>query len=98
MIWKDDWRLQGQEKYLKGAHLTLKTYSKNRKGWDHDHCEFCAAKFMEPETPDTLNMGYTTQDEYRWVCPQCFEDFKEMFKWIETEEESNKEHAHGGEA
>jgi len=82
---KDDWRLQGQERYLKGAIFTFKTYSKYREGWDHDHCEFCGAKLMEPGTPDVLHEGYITQDNYRWICSQCFQDFREMFEWTVTE-------------
>ncbi len=70
-----------QEQFLKGVSLTLKPYSIFREEWDHDHCTFCSAKFMVPGTPDTLHEGYTTKDNYHWVCPQCFEDFKEMFKW-----------------
>jgi len=81
MVEKSDWRLQGQEKYLKGLPLTLKPYSIYREGWDHDHCAFCGAKLMVPGTPDTLHEGYSTADNYRWVCCQCFDDFKEMFEW-----------------
>ena len=81
MINKDDWRLTGQEKFLKGATLQFKTYLKYRENWDHDHCEFCQAKFMEKENPNTLHKGYTTLDDYYWICPQCFDDFKVMFEW-----------------
>lgn len=82
MIDKNDWRLQGQEKYLKGVSLALKKYSKYREDWDHDHCEFCHEKFMEEGNPDCLHEGYVTSDNYRWICKQCFEDFNEMFQWI----------------
>jgi hypothetical protein len=95
MIEKDDWRLQGQERYLKGATLTFKPYSKYREGWDHDHCEFCGAKLMEPGTPDTLHEGYATPDKYRWVCSPCFKDFKEMFEWTVTEPEEATEQGGG---
>jgi len=46
---------------------------------DHDHCEFCWDKFAH--YPDTLHQGYTTADNYYWICPDCMNDFKEMFKW-----------------
>jgi hypothetical protein len=78
-----DWRLQSQEKYLQGATLIrreYRRYARNTK-WDHDHCEFCAAKFSVESLPDTLQEGYATRDGYRWVCSTCFEDFKEMFSW-----------------
>jgi predicted Fe-S protein YdhL (DUF1289 family) len=28
-----------------------------------------------------LHEGYCTQDEYHWICDQCFKDFKERFHW-----------------
>jgi len=77
----DDWRRQGQERYLKGVALTWKRYTNYREGWDHDHCEFCSAKFMESGDSDALKEGYATEGEYRWICKQCFEDFREEYKW-----------------
>lgn len=84
MIDSNDWRLQGQEEYLKGVSLTLKKYTKYREDWDHDHCEFCSEKFMEEGNPDCLHEGYATSDNYRWICKQCFDDFKEMFSWSDS--------------
>jgi hypothetical protein len=81
MIENNDWRLQNQEDYLKGVTLTFKAYSKYREEWDHDHCEFCQMKFMEVGHPDALHEGFITEDNYHWVCSQCFEDFKELFEW-----------------
>ena len=74
-----DWRLQGQERFLKGVSLARQTYRKHREGWDHDHCEFCAAKFSESR--NDLNVGYATTDCYHWICDNCYEDFKEIFQW-----------------
>ena len=76
---KDDWRRQGQERYLKNIALSWETYSKNQN--DHDHCEFCNVKFMVNGDKDTLNEGYTSQDKYRWICKDCFEDFRKEFNW-----------------
>lgn len=73
-----DWRLTNQEKYLKGVTLRLKKYKSYRDGWDHDHCEFCWKKFSE--SPSETE-GYATEDNYRWICIQCFEDFKDLFEW-----------------
>jgi hypothetical protein len=90
MIEKNDWRLQNQAKYLVGVTLVFGRYRQPSENWDHDHCEFCWATFADPEyrasqgykTPeDVLKEGYHTQDEYRWICNSCFEDFQEMFKW-----------------
>ena len=75
----NDWRLQGQEKYLKGLPLVKKRYEKYRDGWDHDHCEFCWRKFSE--RAEDLNVGYATDDNYHWICEQCFIDFNNMFQW-----------------
>jgi hypothetical protein len=77
----DDWRLQGQEKYLKGVTLFWKKYTRYSERWDHDHCEFCWAKFIEEYSTDGLHEGYATEDSYRWICEECFEDFKDLFDW-----------------
>lgn len=77
----DAWRLQGQERYLQGAVLRPARWTRPRQDWDHDHCEFCGAKFAEEDLPDVLHEGYTTADRYRWVCPQCFNDFRGRLGW-----------------
>ena len=79
----DDWRLQGQERYLKGATLVRRSYRRYARNpeWDHDHCEFCSAKFMAEDHPDVLHSEYATEDDYRWICDQCYEDFGERFEW-----------------
>jgi hypothetical protein len=78
---QDDWRRQGQETYLKGATLRFKKYTSQRDGWDHDHCEFCGAKFMETSNDGIFTEGYATDNNYRWICEQCFDDFKTEYKW-----------------
>ncbi len=80
---KYDWRLSGQEKYLKGAKLICRKYRQNPKnpGWNHDHCDFCWATFCLGKYSDCLKEGYATLDDYHWICPMCFEDFKELFDW-----------------
>jgi len=75
----DDWRRQGQEKYLKGVKLMFRDYHPYRIGWDHDHCEFCGAKFSLNE--GDLKKGYSTEDGYHWICSRCFNDFKNEFCW-----------------
>lgn len=76
-----DWRLTNQEKYLKGVSLKLKQYKRYRDGWDHDHCEFCWKTFSESLSEAVLNEGYATEDNYRWICTECFEYFKDLFGW-----------------
>jgi hypothetical protein len=83
-----DWRLQGQEEYLSGVRLVRRRWRQSRPGGDHDHCEFCWAKFGQEQLGDVLREGWTTPDEYRWVCDVCFNDFKDQFRW-QIEEASN---------
>ncbi len=79
-----DWRLTGQERYLMGEKLQRRRYRRYPKNpnWDHDHCEFCWAKFMVEDYPDVLHEGYATLDEYRWICDECFRDFHKQLKWV----------------
>ncbi|MDB5973710.1 MAG: hypothetical protein JWR07_470 [Nevskia sp.] len=77
----EDWRLHGQEEFLKGASLTLRTWSSPDPHWDHDHCEFCWAKIAATSIPDAVQEGYATADLKHWVCRQCFADFQEQFAW-----------------
>jgi hypothetical protein len=80
----DDWRIQGQEKQLYGRRWTWRRYQPYREGWGHDHCAFCGLKLADDGTPDSLHEGYSTLDDYHWVCGTCFEDFREQFGWTET--------------
>ena len=87
---EEDWRLQGQGKYLKYKKLIRKKYVKASNTWDHDHCEFCGDKFSE-SGEDDLRLGYTTLDGYHWICNTCFHDFKKIFAWklIDHDDEEN---------
>jgi hypothetical protein len=38
----------GQENYLRGATLTWKNYQALSAEWEHEHCEFCFHKFLDP--------------------------------------------------
>lgn len=77
----DDWRLRGQEPYLEGLAFVRREYTPPRSGWDHDHCEFCWAEFGTSSVEEVLREGFCTPDQYRWVCPTCFEDFRDRFGW-----------------
>lgn len=84
----NDWRLFGQEAYLKGVtlvHRRYRQYAKN-PNWDHDHCSFCSAEFYLKGCPEALQEGYATEDDYHWICPNCFEDFRDRFNWKVLEE------------
>ena len=90
MIEQDDWRLlRGQEDYLMKRKLMWLPYFRWSEAWDHEHCEFCWATFSKSECD--LHEGYVTADDKaRWICPECFEDFKEMFQWELVDNEPSK--------
>lgn len=80
MIEPNDWRLTNQEGRLTGRPMARIPYFRWSETWDHEHCDFCGSKFSSAE--DDLHEGYVTADDwYTWVCPECFEDFREMFRW-----------------
>jgi len=77
---QDDWRRLGQEIFLKKARFSYRRYTPHRKGWEHDHCEFCGVRFSLL-VDDDVHEGYCTEDGYRWVCETCFQDFGDEFEW-----------------
>ncbi len=83
----DDWRRQGQEKYLSGVKLIFRNYKPYRLGWEHDHCEFCGIKFSFNK--EDLHKSYSTFDGYRWICVPCFNDFREEFNWKVYDDTNN---------
>ena len=85
----NDWRLTEQAEFLGGATFERKRWNP-REGDDHDHCEFCWAKFAEPHPaePDPVQIGYSAagpphdpQPNRYWVCEKCFEDFREQLRF-----------------
>lgn len=78
----DDWRFTGQERYLQGVNLKRLTWAPRHPDNDHDHCAFCTTKLTLLEIPESIKTGYCTTDMNHWVCPECFQDFKERFKWV----------------
>lgn len=78
----DDWRRQGQEKYLSGRKLLKREFAPYSAQWEHDHCEFCGRKFSVELGDDNLQRGFSTEDSYHWICDDCFADFKYEFGWI----------------
>jgi hypothetical protein len=81
MIRKDDFRLSGhQANYLHGELLRFGRYRPPRPGSEHDHCEFCWARFSSSPRQGCVTEGFFT-DERRWICEGCYEDFKVMFDW-----------------
>jgi hypothetical protein len=85
-----DWRLRNQQKFLQGVPLVFQQYAPASVDNDHDHCEFCFAKFMNADLPDVLRSGYTTADQYRWICTTCFKDFVGIFHWQSETPKNNR--------
>lgn len=72
----DDWRITDQEDYLMNAVFVKAKFSEKAKR-EHEHCCFCWEKFSKID----LNEGFCTSDCKYWVCENCFNDFREMFKF-----------------
>ncbi len=81
-----DWRLTNQMDYLFQKKLIKKQYKPFREGWEHDHCEFCGSR-IDTSVP----FAYATEDNYHWICEECCDDFKEIFKWTVVDETTSKE-------
>jgi len=79
MLEQNDWRLMGQERYLKNAQLRKEAYAPSTRTSDHDHCVFCTDKFSNLE--GYLHMGYYAPKGDHWICEQCYQDFKDTFNF-----------------
>ena len=82
MVPKDDWRRMGQEKYLIEVELQyIEQYTPFSETWEHEHCAFCTEKISTYQ--GDLHSGYCTTDDKQsqWICPVCFDDFKDEFRW-----------------
>ena len=88
----------GQEQFLQGAAFRRKPYRAWREDWDHDHCAFCQRRLVEKGTPsddpEAQTVGYAApgrgpqgEDDYHWVCDECFADFRDRFEWTVVESE-----------
>ena len=82
-----DWRLEGAiaELLLGSTFVWRRAGGASRSDgvWAHDHCELCFATFgARDEYPRRLTGGYVAPGERdRWVCGECFDDFRGLFKW-----------------
>lgn len=72
-----DWRLFNQKNYLKDQRLKFQSFVIEHESWDHDHCSFCFARI----SPYDIEVAYCTEDGHHWICPDCYEDFKDQFNW-----------------
>lgn len=94
MVDEHDWRLRGQEEYMRKMEFEYKKFLP-RKGQDaHTHCEFCWHKFMEncDGVFDCSTHGFCSADGQYWVCEECFHDFRELLSWrIVDDDEKSQE-------
>ena len=84
MVEEDDWRLfdiAGLHQCFDGIHIKWKAYELGFPGYDHDHCEFCWQKIAAFDYPESQREGYATNDNLRWICKNCFDDFSTIFTW-----------------
>ena len=92
IVKSDDWRLIGQESYLlfsKIKEIYPNEYInllENPKIF-HEHCEFCWDKVEENQD----EKWYCSLDNYRWICRNCYNDFKEKFKFIGENKNNDSE-------
>ncbi len=61
--------------------MLLTTSTPYRENWDHDHCVFCTAEISDRAIDEhtEYNAAWATEDNYHWICPRCFDDFREQF-------------------
>jgi hypothetical protein len=92
---QSDWRLASLNGHLLNLSITWKPYRQRSETWDHDHCAFCWATFSDSRSasaaPGDLHEGYAVEAhvnqgrcvpaDWEWICPRCYEDFKDMFNW-----------------
>lgn len=48
---------------------------------NHDHCELCWARFSKYK--EDLQSGYFERESNSWICEECYENFKNLFRWID---------------
>lgn len=77
MAEKNDWRIQDQDSYLKGKTFYFHKYEPIGYHWDHEHCAFCWKKIGT----GGIKEAYSTLDDSRWVCEECFVDLKKLFSF-----------------
>jgi hypothetical protein len=80
----NDWRITNQLEFLKRAHLIQSKYIQPHENWDHDHCKFCSEKIDA-----STELAICTTDYRKWICLECFADFKEAFEWVLEDKPEN---------
>jgi hypothetical protein len=64
----DEWRLdRGAHETLAGVSMCWARYVAPRRDWDHDHCEFCWQKFVDPTYPERFLVGDEAVNYREWL-------------------------------
>lgn len=67
------------EEYLKDDHC--------KELWERN-CDFCFEKI----TTDNKGEYYCSEDCYAWICPKCFNVFRDQYNWQVIEVQDIPEH------
>jgi hypothetical protein len=78
---ENDWRLTANHERLRGATLSRRRYEAPSASWEHDHCEFCWAKFMQRNGDGIQAAGYFHAGSKTWICDRCLDEFRDRFDW-----------------
>lgn len=81
--WRDDWRIMGQEGYLRKKRLQHRYFNRSLCVEDFDQCEFCWDCF--DDDPAHPMMAYFEPINKHWICEECYNDFKSHFDWTVKE-------------
>lgn len=65
--------------YLHNKTLRYMVYPDTGIRGDHDHCEVCWTRFSIYEGDE--HSGFYEEDRCRWICKECYNDFKDLFGW-----------------
>lgn len=64
---------------MPGSTLSRQPWRPSDPQKDHDHCEFCRAKFAL--YPGCLREGFSTPDRTRRICSECCEEHRDAYQW-----------------
>lgn len=86
----DDWRLIGNFDNIIGCNFKKERFISTLNNY-HEHCEFCGIIItdlnIQEEHLDSGYMMYSKKNKQtKWVCEKCFNDFKDMFGFKESNE------------
>lgn len=70
-----EWEKQSKD-YLYDKKLVYLSYPDSL---DHEHCELCWARFGN--NAQELTSGYYEPDSKSWICEECYQRFKNVFRW-----------------